>query len=478
MINPYKLEFISKNDINGIYQASLDILEDVGVAFYHDEALKLLDRNGAKVDFKKRTVYLQEDLIKDLIRKAPSSFTIYSQNTEKKVEYSEGQTHFTIGADYAGYILDFESEKRRKATLEDVQNFIIVDDALDSNEINGPCVMPSDVPYEMVQIKFAETMFKLSSKPCSVFMANMNDIKYIFRMAELLAGGKESLSKRPIFSILSQPVAPLRYSKECVDKIYEGARSGIPLGIAPAPSCGLTAPVTIAGFVAQGFAEALAGVSFAQLVKEKTPVSVSLASIIMNFRDGSLNIGSPEAILSHVAFVQLAHNLGLIANGGGGTDSKLPTIQIGYEKAFSILLNVLVGAEGIHIASLDDWGTTAMEQHVIDDEIIKYAKRLLQGFNVSAETLAIDVIKDVGIGGNFLEHKHTFRNFKKEHWIPELSFRESWQTLEKSDRKTIVENAKRKVAEILRDHRPEPLEKDIQRSIKTIVREAEKELMR
>ncbi len=339
--------------------------------------------------------------------------------------------------------------------------------------------MPLDVPSTMTQVKVAETMFKNTSKPSLMgLIVEPKEGRYILRMAEAVAGNEEILRKKPLMGILCQPTSPLIYAKEVIEKMSDCAKKGVPLSIIAAPSCGMTAPITIAGWLAVGIAEVLAATVYAQLIAEKTPVVTGLATNVMNLRDGNLNIASPEAALCSAASIQIVHHLGLLGVAQGGTDSKLPSIQTGYEKALSILYTLLAGAEVYGLATLDDWGTTAMEQHVIDAEIVDAIKRILQGIDVNSETLALDVIKEVGIGGSYLSHKHTFKNFRKEHWIPELSFRESWETLKRKNMKTIADNAENKVSKILQDHKPEPLDRDVQKELEAITKEAEKDLLK
>ncbi len=471
------MKVLSDDEIDEIYQTSLKILEETGVAFQQNDALTLLHRNGAQVDFKKNIVKFPSSLVEDMIKKVPRVFTLYHRDANKRIDITEGEVHFQIG-DYAGYILDYRTGERRRATLRDALDIIIVDDALDCFDFFEPPVMPQDVPPSMTQVKIAEAMFKNTTKPSLMgLIVEPKEGRYIFQMAEAVTGGEEELREKPIMGILCQPTSPLIYAKEVIEKITMCARRGMPLSIIAAPSCGMTAPITIAGWLTVGIAEVLAGTAYAQLIEEKIPVVTGLATNIMNLRDGSLNIASPEATLCSAASIQLAHHIGLLGVAQGGTDSKIPSIQTGYEKAISILYTLLAGAEVYGIATLDDWGTTAAEQHVIDGEIVSAIRRILRGIKIAPETLALDVIKEVGIGGSFLIHKHTFNNFRKEHWIPELSFRESWETLRRENGKTIVDNAERKVAKILKEHKPEQLDRDIEKKLEIIVKNANKELM-
>lgn len=471
-----KLNVLSDDEVDEIYQASLKILEETGVAFQQEDALTLFHKNGAEVDFDKNIVKFPSSLVEDLIKKVPKEYTLYHRDSEKRIDIAEGTVHFQIG-DYAGYILDYRTGERRRATLKDLQDVIRVDDALDCFDLFEPPVMPLDVSSSMTQIKVTETMFKNTTKPSLMgLIIEPKEGRYILKMAEAVAGGEEALRKKPLMGILCQPTSPLIYAKEVIEKMNDCMRKGVPLSIIAAPTCGMTAPVTIAGWLTVGIAEVLAATVYVQLIAEKTPVVTGLATNVMNLRDGNLNIASPEAALCSAASIQIVHHLGLLGVAQGGTDSKIPSIQTGYEKALSILYTLLAGAEVYGLATLDDWGTTAMEQHVIDAEIVEAIKRILQGIDVTPETLALDVIKEVGVGGSYLSHKHTFKHFRKEHWIPELSFRESWETLKRKNRKTIVDNAESKVAKILQDHRPEPLDGDVQKELEAITKEAEKEL--
>ena len=178
-----KLNVLSGDEVDEIHQTSLRILEETGVVFQQDGALTLLHRNGAQVDFRKSVVKFPSGLVEDLIKKVPRVYTLYCRDSKKRIDIAKGAVHFQIG-DYAGYILDYRTGERRKATLRDAQDVILVDDALDCFDLFEPPVMPQDVPLPMTQVKVAEAMFNNTTKPSLMaIIIDPKEGKYIFLLS-------------------------------------------------------------------------------------------------------------------------------------------------------------------------------------------------------------------------------------------------------------------------------------------------------
>ncbi|MFQ6003492.1 MAG: trimethylamine methyltransferase family protein, partial [Candidatus Zixiibacteriota bacterium] len=179
----------------------------------------------------------------------------------------------------------------------------------------------------------------------------------------------------------------------------------------------------------------------------------------------------------NVATAQLAHYYGLPSRGtGGGTESKIPDIQAGFEKAMTLMMAALAGINFIYDAAgvLESSLTASYEQAVIDNEICGMVSRALRGIKISDETLAIDVIEDVGPGGQYLTQRHTLEHLKKEHYLPIIINRQKREKWERAGSKDLRETAREEAKRILKEHQPEPLDHDIEEELKKIVKEVEK----
>jgi trimethylamine--corrinoid protein Co-methyltransferase len=297
------------------------------------------------------------------------------------------------------------------------------------------------------------------------------------RMASVVAGGEEELKKRPLLLGFHNPVSPLQLSEKLTEGLMVYAKYKQPILIAPEAQAGATAPVTLAGLLAQQNAEVLSGIVVAELVNPGAPVLYGTVSTIMDMKTGNLAYGAIEAGLINVATAQLAHYYGLPSRGtGGGTESKIPDIQAGFEKAMTLMMAALAGINFIYNAAgtLESTLTASYEQTVIDNEICGMVSRALRGVEISDETLAIDVIEDVGPGGQYLDQRHTLEYLRKEHYLPMIVSRERMERWERAGSKDLREVAREEAKRILKEHRPEPLDRGVEEDLKKIVKEVEK----
>jgi len=470
------LKIAPENGIEQLLQETLSLLEENGVVFSHVRALKLLDSNGARVDFKNQVVRFPQSLVKEAVKKVPKTHALYFRSEEsKRLEFGVGRTYFCAGG-YGKMVIDLQTGERRLARTEDIEKILAIDDALEAYEVVECPSYPTDVATNLVQIKAAELLFTHSTKPFTAEAQNLVEAEYITKMAEALAEDAETLRKRPIIEFYASCTSPMSWDKNYLDVIIYAAEKGIPVSVVSAPICGVTAPITLAGMLVQQFAEMLSAVTLLHFVNSTVPISLGVVPIMLNFREGNCNVFSPERMLIEAASVQFARLLQLPHYSSVGmTDSKMPTMQAGYEKALGAVLLALSGSEIIGpFGNLDDWMTTAAEIHVIDSEIVDAIKRTLRGIEISPQTCAREIVTAVGPRNSYLGIKHTRKFFESEHITPAVGFKGSWEMLAKEGKNIFLENASKKVEDILRTHRPKPTG-DIH-AMNEVVKEAEKTL--
>ncbi|MBU0704175.1 MAG: trimethylamine methyltransferase family protein, partial [Chloroflexi bacterium] len=270
--------------------------------------------------------------------------------------------------------------------------------------------------------------------------------------------------------ITSWMVSPLKFDAGVTDLLIECCRQRMPVVLSAAPMAGSTAPVTLAGMLAQLNAEQLAGLALTQLAQPGCPVIIGPIPATADMRSGKYLAGTVELGLCNAAITQLAHFYQVpIYNSAGMTESKLPDIQAGIEKTQSVIQVALAGANFIHHAAgmLEDMSTIAYEQFVIDNDLLGMAMRAVRGIEVNDETLALDAIDRVGPGGHYLMDEHTLRHMRSEHYFPSAVFdrqgRERWEEAGGTDAWT---RAKEIARRILAEHEPEPLAPEVDERIR------------
>jgi trimethylamine--corrinoid protein Co-methyltransferase len=272
----------------------------------------------------------------------------------------------------------------------------------------------------------------------------------VLEMAAAASGGEDVLRDRP--SVLGHvtPLSPFIFP-EINEGIVDAVNAGVPILYAPGPMMGANSPATVAGTVAQSYAEALFGVVLTQLIKTGAPVVLKPDTNAFDMRTSQCTYGSPEQSLGKAATAQLARRCSLPIYGlGGGVEAKVPDAEAAAEAMMSILLNSLAGTNlNQSLGTLASGQYGSPEMVVICDEIVHMVKHLLGGFSVSEDTLAVDVIREVGHGGGFLDHLHTVQHFRRELFFPHLFRRETIEQWQQNGSKMIHQVAHERVLEIL-----------------------------
>ncbi len=452
--NPFSI--LSQEEISHIHNATLDILENAGVRFLCDSALKIFRETGLRVDDEKK-VYFPPDVVETCIRSVPSSFVRHPLNPTDHplVRLGAGEVHFGTGSTTA-YVVDLDGNYRT-GTEEDIANFGRLSDAMPHLDIGNGMIWAQDVPSSVFHARYVEVLTKNCGKvqPAGDGL-DQKTTDDIIRLVEILLGGREEIGRKKTFTMTVCPQKALTFDEEAT-VIIETAKVNLPNEICPMPLCGSMHPVTLAGAIAQGNAEFLSGAVLNQLVNAGAPMIYMIWPGMMDMAAATNVFGCPEQVLMCAAFAQIARHYQIPSNiTVGQTDSKVPDQQAGYEKMMGILLAALAGADEIAVVGglLDSGRVGNYEQLLIDDEIAGYVQRILGGIEVTDEKLGIDVILKVGPGGTFLEHGHTLKYFKEEQHLPRLSDRSVRQTWEAKGAKDIRKRANETARQILGEHRP------------------------
>jgi len=471
-----QLEVLSADDVEQIHLAALSILWRIGVEVREEQAFDILKKAGCPTNGKR--IRIPSSLVEEAVRLAPKAFTLYGRDPHFQVRLEGRKVCYEPMIGRLN-IMDLETSVRRRTTLDDVEKLIRVADALEHYTLlHSGAIMPhiEGIPDEVAHVHGYFASVKNSSKVIKGVVRGKEKARDCIRMAAAIAGGEEALKKQPNIFTTCNVISPLEYMVEQTEGLIEYAKMGLPVDIASEPQCGATSPVTLAGTIAQQTAEILGMIVIAQLVNPGTPVLMGTVAAAMDLRNGMIALGGVEAALINVAHAQMARFYQIPSRGtGSNTESKLLDMQAGYEKTITLLLPALAGVNMIfYPGTMDHALTVSLESLVIDHEVCGMIDRIMKGIPVTEEKMGVDVIDKVGPGGHFLNQKHTMKHLREEHFLPKLTDRDSHELWVEKGKRAIHERAREEVKRILAEHKPLPLEPDVEKELLGIVREVEK----
>ncbi len=468
--------FLDRSEEDLIHAQSLTSLRDIGVMIHSPSVLHMLDEAGATVDHGKEIARISENLVQDALTKAPKRIRYCARDPHHDFEIPSESFPFTATNGLATHIADLETGRDHPSTREDLASFSRLADALDQVDYLWTSMTPTEVPkmahgVHEVWVTLQNTVKHVEG----VTVLNGPDARMQIALASLVAGGREELRKRPIFSVIACPIAPLSFEKGAVEAQIEFAKAGVPVLSMSMSLGGMTSPVTLAGTLANINTENLASLVIDQVAAPGSPHIYTSDSTPVNMMTGYIDYTSVEAPLIATGAAQMARRYGLpcmVSGWGTGVDMR-PGLNISFSELSSMAISVLAGTDlSAGMGGTDIAKGCSYEQMVIDAYAWETFRAFMRSFTVSEETIALDVTQAVGHGNTFLRHPHTARNFRKE-----LFFRDpkklAWEaTL--SDR--MVPEAREIAKRLLREHEVPPLDRDIVKQGDALIRDYEKQL--
>lgn len=465
------LSVLTDDEVEAVHQATLRILSQVGVVLTHPAAREVLIRAGA-VERDER-VFIPAVLVEETVAGCPSRVNLRGRNG-KTVVLGDGSLHWhNLGG--AREIYDPRTGGRRPALLQDLQDAVRVLDALDAVTSVTPFYTPQDVPGPLMSLAMVRHTLSHTVKPVhGPGVQTAREVRYMARMAAAIGPLEEMLS------LSVSPVSPLTFPDGAAEAMMEAARLGIPLGPLPCPIAGGTAPLSLAGALAQQNAEVLASIVLAQRVRPGLPVFYCGRLAMMDPRTGLSVWGGVEVGLASAATVQIGHRYGLPVNVYGfSTNAHSLDMQSGYERALNAAIPALAGAD--ELSGVGEMGAGVMGSHsqmVCDSEIAASIQRLRRGFATDEEALAVEVVAAVMDGArHFLGQRHTARYLRAgECLLPRLAERGTWGEWERLGRQGFAERARAEAERLLSEHQVPPLTENQERELDKVLQEAEREL--
>lgn len=467
--NAPPLDYLTEEQMQDIHCAALEILEDLGTIVHLDEAVDLLRQAGAYVKDEKR-VFIPAGLVEEALGSAPATINIYDREGNPAMLLGGRSVYYGTGSD-CPYLLDSVTGERREFLAEDVVKAVRLVDALPYIDFTMSMGLAPDMPTDhQYQHKYA-FMLRNTTKPQVITAADKTSLNDIADMAAAVRGGREELSRKPIFILYDEPTSPLVHTKEALEKLLYMAENRFPINYSPGIMAGATAPVTLAGAIAQAAAEILAGLVIHQLQMPGAPFVFGGGMSPMDMQSTQPTYSSPEAVVSQAGLCQLGRDLYDLPTWGFGgcSASKLADEQSVYEAGLYILMAGMMGTNVVHDVGYLEFGKTySFDLLVMCDEIIGYVRRMMEGIGVDTENLAIDAIKRVGIGGHFLADPHTLAHFR-DNWQPGITDRKTYEDWQKNGATSMGQRAKEKVKAILEEHVPAAISADADAEIERIL---------
>ena len=478
-IQPFKsnlqLDVLTGDQVADIRAATLHILATVGVHFPSETALRVFSEHGAQVDKNSQVVRIPPEIVLEAMSHAPRVFPLSGRAEGSDLVLDGSASYFST--DGSGTeVIDFTTGEYRRSTKADVAMMARISDYLSSISFYWPIVSAQDYgrsgPLHELDASFTNTVKHIQS--ATIIGGELS--RYALQMAEVIAGSKENLRKRPPLSSLVCTIAPLGQDKHGIEGAMEFAKAGVPVGFMAMPNIGSTSPATMGGALVIGNAEVVSAMVLMQLVAPGAPVFHSLLASVMDPRSGDYIASISEKYLCNAAAVQLAHDWGVPSLGGAfSMDSAEPgSWKLGRDSVYTSLFTPLVGADMVEGLGLLRAATLlSPEQIIFDDEIYHTHRILAEGINTQPDKLALDVIQAVGPGGHYLAQKHTRRTIR-DIWLPELTH--PAPRMDGQPSLDIRERARATFARILSEHKPEPLPEYTQDELKSIMKAAERVL--
>jgi trimethylamine--corrinoid protein Co-methyltransferase len=464
-----RLEILTPQEVKKIHEATLWIIEKVGVRFPSKKAMEIWAAHGAEVDREKMVVRAKGELIEKALKTCPPAYSLAARDPQQDLPLDGN--HVFVGTDGCGVeVIDIQTAERRVSRLQDVRDIARIADATEQVGFHWVPVSAQDMPPETRGLHEIKAIWENSTKHVQTeSVYNEREARAAIEMAALIVGGKEQLRKRPVLSLMQCSAPPLGHDGGSMDAALVAAEYGLPTGFMTMAANLTTGPATLAGNLAVGNAEVIAGTALLQLAFPGAPVFYAAAQTASDLRTGGYTGGGPEDFLYGAATNVLSdfYNIPL-SMGSFATGAKEPNWQAGIENSLStfmasiVMSDMLLGVGFLHGSRI--WSYAEM---MMDCEIFAIIRKTMQGIVVDDETLALDTIAAVGPGGNFLSNKHTLKHMR-DVFLPQFMDRRPFNEWE-AKKDDARDWALAKARTTLEKHQPDPLDEKISAEMAKII---------
>jgi trimethylamine--corrinoid protein Co-methyltransferase len=444
-------ELLTQEQVERVHEASLEILEEVGLLVRHGPARDLFRAHGCDVNSETNRVKFPRAIVEKYRKVYPPKFTFGGRDPKYDKTIPDDSPVIVTGSS-APDILDPVTGIDRRSVSADIVMIAHLIHELPAYDMFSVSVLADDAPDNQFTLARLYPALKYCMKPIRITSKDLPDAKEILQLAYLVAGSEEAYREHPFITHHYCPVvSPLTMDHLSTEAVMYFAEEGLPVYPTIVPNAGLTSPMSLAGTVVQGNAEFLAAATLMQMVREGTPLIYATLPTVADMRTGAYASGGIECGMLHMAHAQMAHFYNVPCGGYVGlTNSKVNDAQSGYETGLSTMAGLLAGMDMMNMGGLvEALKTFDFAKAVIDDEIAQMLKRMKRGLEFSEENLAVDVIKKIGPGGSFIVEPHTMKRMKTAGLLTKLSDRDTRSQWEKKGAHDIHDRAMARVREIL-----------------------------
>ena len=475
----FGLNVFSESQLKTLHYSALRVLKNTGIKVESREAADIFKSAGADVEeFDTYSIVrLPSFLVEDSLSSAPGTTIYYGREPEKDYVMEPGRVGFSTFGECV-QVIDPETREVRSSTHRDLKDATRLCDYLDEINVVERAVGSLDKDSGLQAVYNYTAMVENTGKHVLLGFNSRENARQIIKIAQIASGGEENFRKRPIVTAFVCPLSPLTLAQTCCDVTIECAGQGMGIAIIPMSLSGATATATLAGQLVIHTAEVLSTIVLAQLVRKGTPCTFASCSTIMDMRFAGPAVGAPEYGMIGAGLAAIARHYDLPCwVGGGHSDSKLPDAQAAYEATLTATVSALGGANIVYGAGCLDQGLTFdFAKLVMDAEMIRNIHKTLEGIVISEETLGLDVIHEVGPGGQFLATRHTvdhMRSLSRSNLFDRRN-REGWNTA--SQGRDLTQRAYKEAAKIVKTHTPAPLPGKAPDKIRSLLQTWEAEL--
>jgi trimethylamine--corrinoid protein Co-methyltransferase len=479
-LNGYGINAFTTQELEAIHAATLQIFWNTGIKVETPEALDIFAAAGATVHREEKfgIVKIPGYIVEESIQSTPKIGMFYGRRPEDDYFTDDNRVGFTAGFGESVKIVDPETRKVRPTVKQDLANITRIQDALDVTTVIERAVCSGDCLPAAQPLHNYAAMVENTSKHCFLGFGGGKNAEKIIEIAKIAAGGEEKFMDRPTVTGFVCPTSPLSLVNEACESIIACARGGIGISIIPMSLAGASSPATLAGVVVQHNVEVLSALILAQLTRKGTPCVYCGCSTIMDLRLACSPVGVPEMAQLSVAWAKLAQHYGLPSwVGGCASDSKLPDAQQGYDFTLTAMPAALAGANVIYgLGAIESILTFDYASMLLGAEQAERILQVVSGITVNDETMALDLIHEVGPGGEYMTNKHTFQHMRKMS-VGKLFNRlnrDTWK--KKMKEKPIAEQAYDTAKSIIETHKPMPLPEGAMAKINDLIAAYEDEL--
>ena len=470
------LEVLSEEGLELIEHDADTILEEVGVEFRgHPRALSLLADAGADVDGER--VRFPRGMCRSIVTEhAPTSYTHHARNPARSVQIGGDATVFAPV--YGPPFVRDRDGGRRYATLDDFHNLVKLAYLAPPLHLSGGTVCePVDLPVGHRHLDMVAAHLRYSDKPFMGSVTAPERARDSIELARIGFGG--DLAGRTVMTSLINASSPLVWDASMLEVAEVYAAAGQACVISPFILAGAMAPVTVAGTASQTLAEALAGMTFVQLVSPGAPVVFGSFASSMSMQTGAPTFGTPEPALVLYTVAALARRVGVpFRSGGSLTASKVPDAQAAYESASTLQPTVLAGVNFVlHAAGWLEGGLVASyEKFVLDVDQLGMAEVLAGGVDLSDNGRALDAVRETGPGEHYLGSAHTLANFETAFYRPELADNASFEQWQEDGGLSAADRATSRWQQLLASYERPPLDSGVDEELSDFVARRKHEL--